>query len=170
MQDGKLYVGNLSYSVTNNEVEELFSTYGEVREVNIIEGRGFGFVELANPSEAEKAKEALDGTEFQGRTLKVDEARPQRSEVKMQGSKLYVGNLDYSVSNEQLEELFSTYGEIKELNIIEGRGFGFVELANPSEAEKAKEALDGTEFQGRTLKVDEARPQKRREKRDYRRY
>ncbi len=93
-----------------------------------------------------------------------------KKEFRMQDSKLYVGNLNYSVTNNELEELFSSYGEVKEVNIIEGRGFGFVELANPSEAEKAKEALDGTEFQGRTLKVDEARPPKRRERRDYRRY
>jgi len=56
----------------------LFSNYGEVKQVNIIEGRGFGFVEMSDPSEAEKAKEALDGSDFDGRTLKVDEARPPR--------------------------------------------------------------------------------------------
>ncbi len=88
----------------------------------------------------------------------------------MQGSKLYVGNIDYSVTNEQLEELFSNYGEVRQVNIIEGRGFGFVELSNPSEAEKAKGALDGTDFKGRTLKVDEARPPRDRQKRDYQRY
>jgi len=86
----------------------------------------------------------------------------------MQGSKLYVGNLGYSVTNEQLEELFSNHGEVKQVNIIEGRGFGFVEMSTPSEAESAKEALDGSDFGGRTLKVDEARPP--RERRDYRRY
>jgi len=86
----------------------------------------------------------------------------------MQGSKLYVGNLSYSVTKEQLEELFSNHGEVKEVNIIEGRGFGFVEMSTPSEAEKAKEALDGSDLEGRTLKVDEARPP--RERRDYRRY
>ena len=86
----------------------------------------------------------------------------------MQGSKLYVGNLSYSVTSEQLEELFSNHGEVRQVNIIEGRGFGFVEMSNPSEAEKAKEALDGSDFEGRTLKVDEARPP--REKRNYRRY
>jgi len=84
----------------------------------------------------------------------------------MEGSKLYVGNLTYSVTNEQLEELFSKYGEVKQVNIIEGRGFGFVEMSDHSEAEKAKEALDGSDFDGRTLKVDEARPPKR----DQRRY
>ena len=76
----------------------------------------------------------------------------------MQGSKLYVGNLTYSVTNEQLKELFSNYGEVKEVNVIVGRGFGFVEMSNPSEAEKAKEALNGSDLEGRTLKVDEARP------------
>ena len=88
----------------------------------------------------------------------------------MQGSKLYVGNLSYSVTNEQLQELFSNYGEVKQVTIIEGRGYGFVEMSSPSEAEKAKEALNGTDLEGRTLKVDEARPPRSREGRDYRRY
>jgi len=80
----------------------------------------------------------------------------------MQGSKLYVGNLSYSVTKEQVEELFSNYGEVGQVNIIEGKGFGFVEMSNQSEAEKAKEALDGSEFLGRTIKVDRARPPKER--------
>lgn len=84
----------------------------------------------------------------------------------MQGSKLYVGNLSYSATNEQLEELFASYGEVKNVNIIEGRGFGFVEMANPSDAEQAKEALDGKEFLGRTLRVNEAFPPKSRQRSD----
>ncbi len=88
----------------------------------------------------------------------------------MQGSKLYVGNLSYSTTNEQLEELFSSYGEVKQVNIIEGRGFGFVEMSNQSEAEKAKEGLDGSDYKGRALKVDEARPPRSRERGDYQRY
>ncbi len=88
----------------------------------------------------------------------------------MQGSKLYVGNLSYSVTNEQLKELFSDYGEVRQVNIIESRGFGFVEMSNQSEAERAKEALNGSEFKGRSLRVDEARPPRSRQRRDYRRY
>lgn len=83
----------------------------------------------------------------------------------MQGSKLYVGNLNYAVTNEELVELFSKYGEVKEVNIIEGKGFGFVEMSSGEQAEKAKEALNGTDFNGRTMKVDEARPRRNREKR-----
>jgi len=88
----------------------------------------------------------------------------------MPGSKLYVGNLSYTVNNQQLEELFSSYGEVKQINIIEGRGFGFVEMSSIEEAQKAKEELNGTDFEGRTLRVDEARPPKNRERRDSRRF
>jgi len=80
----------------------------------------------------------------------------------MQGSKLYVGSLSFSVTNEQLEALFSNYGEVKQVDIIQGRGFAFVEMSSPSEAESAKEALNGSDFEGRTLKVDEARPPRER--------
>jgi len=85
----------------------------------------------------------------------------------MQGSKLYVGNLSYSVTNKQLEELFSKHGKVQSANVIGDKGFGFVELSDNAEAEKAKEALNGTDFEGRTLKVDEALPQKPRTDRRY---
>lgn len=85
----------------------------------------------------------------------------------MRGSKLYVGNLSYSVTEEELKRLFSDYGEVKEVKVIEGMGFGFVEMSSPSEAEEAMEALDGTEFEGRTLKVDEAKPPRKKPKRNY---
>jgi RNA recognition motif-containing protein len=80
----------------------------------------------------------------------------------MQVSKLYVGNLNYSVTKEKLEELFANHGTVKSVNVIEGKGFAFVEMSSPEEAEKAKEALNDTDFEGRPLKIDEARPQKPR--------
>jgi len=83
----------------------------------------------------------------------------------MQGSKLYVGNLNYVVTSDELTELFASYGEVKQVNIIEGKGFGFVEMSKQSEAEAAKDALNGTEFRGRNLKVDEARPPQNRQRR-----
>ncbi len=88
----------------------------------------------------------------------------------MQGSKLYVGNLDYGVTGDQLQELFSQHGEVKEVNIIEGKGFGFVEMGDQAQAEKAKDELNGKELNGRTMRVDEARPPKKRPKRDFNRY
>jgi RNA recognition motif-containing protein len=94
-------------------------------------------------------------------------------EIRMQVSKLYVGNLGYSVTSSELEQLFSTYGVVKQVNVIEGKGFAFVEMSSVAEAEKAKEGLDSTEFKGRNLKVDEAKPQRDRgdrERTGYRRY
>jgi RNA recognition motif-containing protein len=87
----------------------------------------------------------------------------------MQGSKLYVGNLKYSITNEMLAELFGNYGEVKSVNVIEGKGFGFVEMATSEQAMNAREALNGSEYEGRNLKIDEARPPKARTPRgDYR--
>jgi RNA recognition motif-containing protein len=86
----------------------------------------------------------------------------------MEGSKLYVGNLKYSVNNDKLKELFSAYGEVKSVNIIEGKGFGFIEMSSPEEAKKAKDALNNTDFEDRPLKIDEARPPRPRS--EYRRY
>jgi RNA recognition motif-containing protein len=85
----------------------------------------------------------------------------------MQGKKLYVGNFSYSTVDSQLEELFSAHGKVQSAKVIGDKGFGFVEMSNPAEAEKAQEALDGSEFGGRTLKVNEARPQRERSGRRY---
>jgi len=85
----------------------------------------------------------------------------------MEGGKLYVGNLNYSVTADQLQELFSSHGTVKDVRIIEGKGFGFIEMSSPEEAIKAREALNGADFLGRKLRVDEARPPKKREHRDF---
>jgi RNA recognition motif-containing protein len=82
----------------------------------------------------------------------------------MQGTKLFVGNLSYSVDREKLKEMFAEYGEVANVNVIEGKGFGFVEMVTKEGAEKAKTGLNGTQLQGRTLNVDEARPQRDKDK------
>jgi len=79
MQANKLYVGNLSFSVTPDELKELFSQYGEVIEVKIIEGKGFGFIEMEAQADAEKARKELDGTAVKGRKLAVNPARPPKT-------------------------------------------------------------------------------------------
>ena len=76
----------------------------------------------------------------------------------MQGSKLYVGNLNYTVTNQQLEELFANHGTVQNVNIIEGKGFGFVKMSSSEEANKAKDALQDSDFSDRPLKIDEAKP------------
>jgi RNA recognition motif-containing protein len=73
----KLYVGNLNYRTTEEKLKELFSQYGEVTSVNILQGRGFGFVEMSSEEMAQEAKNKLNGTEFEGRKIIVNEARPK---------------------------------------------------------------------------------------------
>ncbi|MCD6163731.1 MAG: RNA-binding protein [candidate division Zixibacteria bacterium] len=92
MQGNNLYVGNLSYSVTESQLKDLFSNHGEVKDVRVIDGKGFGFVEMTDTTSAEKAMEALNETEFEGRTLKVNEARPKndnRRDNRGRGSSRY---------------------------------------------------------------------------------
>ena len=87
----------------------------------------------------------------------------------MHGSKLYVGNLHYATTAEDVEELFSQFGTIENINLIEGKGFGFVEMSTQAEAETAKEKLDGYDYKNRRLKVNEAKPQVSRKGRHFRR-
>ena len=89
MQGTKLYVGNLSYSVTEEEVRELFSKYGTPESVTIIERKGFGFVEMSTQAEAEQAKSELDGYEFSGRPLRVNEAKPRENKPRRKFSRDY---------------------------------------------------------------------------------
>jgi RNA recognition motif-containing protein len=81
----KLYVGNLSFSATESDLEEAFGEFGTVQSINIIEdrdtgrSRGFGFVEMSSAEEAQNAISQLDGQELEGRNLKVNEAKPREN-------------------------------------------------------------------------------------------
>jgi len=85
--------------------------------------------------------------------------------------KLYVGGLPYSVTDEQLSELFATHGTVESAKVItdrytdSSRGFGFVEMSSQQEAENAIEALNSTELGGRTLTVNMAKPREERPRR-----
>ncbi len=80
------------------------------------------------------------------------------------GRKLYVGNLGYDVSGPDLEQLFAGHGTVASVNVItdrdtgQSKGFGFVEMNSDAEAGTAIAALDGKDFGGRTIKVNEAKP------------
>jgi RNA recognition motif-containing protein len=84
------------------------------------------------------------------------------------GSKIYVGGLPYSATEQQLSDLFAAHGSVASARIItdkftgQSRGFGFVEMSSDAEAQAAITALNGSEMGGRTLTVNEARPQEPR--------
>jgi len=78
-----IFVGNLSFDSTENEIRSLFEQYGSVERVNLVtdrdtgRARGFGFVEMSNGAEADRAIAELNGRELDGRSLNVNEARPK---------------------------------------------------------------------------------------------
>ncbi len=89
------------------------------------------------------------------------------------GKKLYVGNLPFSTTEESLSETFSAHGTVESVKIITDRetgrskGFAFVEMSQDSEAQSAISSLDGSDYSGRPMKVNEAKPQAPRENRGF---
>jgi RNA recognition motif-containing protein len=87
----------------------------------------------------------------------------------MSNNKVYVGGLPFSVTDGRLEEIFTEHGTVQSARVIsdkftgQSRGFGFVEMGSGAEAQKAIQALNGTQLDGRTLVVNEAKPQERRD-------
>ncbi len=85
MSNNKLYVGGLPYSVTDGQLQEIFADHGTVESARVIadkftgQSRGFGFVEMGSGDEAQKAIQALNSTQLDGRTLVVNEAKPMTS-------------------------------------------------------------------------------------------
>lgn len=92
----KLYVGNLSFSTSSDDLQQLFAQVGTVESATVVEdretgrSRGFGFVEMASSEEGQKAIEQFNGTDFNGRNLTVNEARPR--ENRGGGGRGYGGN------------------------------------------------------------------------------
>ena len=86
------------------------------------------------------------------------------------GNKLYVGNISFQASEEDLKDLFSKAGEVLSAKLItdaatgRARGFGFIEMSSDAEAQKAISTLNGTSFMDRNIIVSEAKPQERRER------
>ena len=84
------------------------------------------------------------------------------------GRKLYVGNLPYSATEQELTDKFSASGTVESAKLITDRdtgrskGFGFIEMGTDAEAQAAIESLNGTDYEGRPMKVNEAKPQEKR--------
>lgn len=96
-----IYVGNIPYSITEEQMSDVFSEYGTVKRVYLPTDRetgrmrGFGFVEMASETEEDKAIETLDGAEWMGRELRVNKARPRENQNRGGGGGNYRRNNDY---------------------------------------------------------------------------
>lgn len=168
----KLYVGNLPYSTSDQDLMDLFSAHSPASASIITDratgrSKGFGFVEFNEDSVAQKAAEELNGSSVEGRSIVVNIARPKEEDDVQPGDKLYVGNLSYDMDDSGLTDLFSKYGSVVKAEIIrfsdtqKSKGFGFVQFSSVEEATAALE-LNGQDIDGRKLIVKMARPKEER--------
>ena len=139
--------------------------------------RGFGFVTMADRESAEKAIAKMDQSELDGRTIRVNESRPKGERGPGLGPggaggfnpsgkeevKLYVGNLSFDTAEPEIRRLFEEFGPVTDCFMPTDRdsgkvrGFCFVTMPS-ADAEKACNALNGKEVDGRALRVNEAQP------------
>lgn len=174
---------NFFFTATDEaRLREEFGAFGTVTDVflptdrNTMRPRGFGFVTFSTRESAEKAISKMDQAQLDGRTIRVNESRPKgagrgfgpgggggfnasgREEVK-----LYVGNLSFDTPEEAVRRLFEQHGTVTDCFLPSdrdtGRPRGFAFITMPAaEAEKACNAVNGQEVDGRTLRVNEAQP------------
>ncbi|KAI3454378.1 hypothetical protein Pfo_011041 [Paulownia fortunei] len=160
-EEAKVYVGNLPYDVDSEKLAKLFEEAGVVEIAEIIynretdQSRGFGFVTMSTVEEAEKAVEMFHRYDLGGRLLTVNKAAPRGSRPERPPrafeptSRIYVGNLPWSVDDSRLEQVFSEYGKVVSARVVSdretgrSRGFGFVVMSSESEMNDAIANLDG---------------------------
>ncbi|XP_051900879.1 RNA-binding protein 4-like [Pristis pectinata] len=148
----KIFVGNIPTEGTVEELRTLFEYYGTVRECDII--RHYGFVHMDSPEEAAQAIAALNQYELHGQKLNVAESRPRPS-ASAAVTKVYVGNLAPSCSNQELRAKFEEYGRVVECDIV--KDYAFVHMEKEEDAIKAIASLDGQEFLGNKIRVQLSR-------------
>ena len=162
--DCKLYVGSLPAGFSDSQLKSMFEPFGAVTHAVVLQdqtpgqSRGFGFVHFQEASNAMSAKEGMNGKQVDGRALVVKlRSEPPGAGAPPKGpqpgvvdeSKLYVGFLPYTVTDDQLRGLFSAYAPVVEARIVtdrvtgQSKGFGFVNMASPEGAQTAKLGLDG---------------------------
>ncbi|KAK9153957.1 hypothetical protein Sjap_001437 [Stephania japonica] len=186
--DLKLFVGNLPFSVDSAQLAGLFEQAGNVQMVEVIydkftgKSRGYGFVTMSTVEEVEAAAQQLNGYEIQGRPLRVNYGPPPPKEESSfrgsrggggasfdSGNRVYVGNLAWGVDDLALETLFSEQGKVMEAKVVydresgRSRGFGFVTYSSAAEVDSAISSLNGTDLNGRPIRVTVAESKPRRQ-------
>ncbi|CAH1452002.1 unnamed protein product [Lactuca virosa] len=177
----ELYVCNLPRSCDIPELLNQFKTFGTVQSVEVSRNpetgvsKGCGYVTMSSLQEAKAAIAALDGSDVDGREMRVRfssdmnskygsneslSSRPQKNLVFESPYKVYAGNLSWSVKPEDLRNHFSRFGNVISTTVLhdrkggKNRVYGFLSFSTPEELEAAM-SLNGTEFSGRILKLRE---------------
>mmetsp|Transcript_13828 Transcript_13828/g.29051 ORF Transcript_13828/g.29051 Transcript_13828/m.29051 type:complete len:490 (-) Transcript_13828:205-1674(-) len=162
----RIFVGNLDFDCSWKEVKDLVQRRcGRVEHADIPK-RGWGIVTFATHRDGAEAISRLDGIIFNNRKLEVrwdrdssgKDHQRRNSPSSSSAKQLYVGNLPYDCTWQNLKDAFKSFGIVSHAEVCEtanGRttGFGIVAFTNPTSTERALNAMDGTDFQGRKLSV-----------------
>lgn len=168
-----LIVNYLPQTMTEEEIRSLFSSVGEVESVKLVRDKtvvfpdplnpgapkgqslGYGFVNYTKPQDAEQAVNVLNGLRLQNKTIKVSFARPSSDAIK--GANLYISGLPKSMTQQDLELIFSPFGTIITSRILQNagndaqtKGVGFIRYDTRDEAKRAIQAMNGTTPKGCT--------------------
>ncbi|XP_029107965.1 ELAV-like protein 2 isoform X4 [Scleropages formosus] len=162
IEDSKtnLIVNYLPQNMTQEELKSLFGSIGEIESCKLVRDKitgqslGYGFVNYVDPKDAEKAINTLNGLRLQTKTIKVSYARPSSASIR--DANLYVSGLPKTMTQKELEQLFSQYGRIITSRILVdqvtgvSRGVGFIRFDRRVEAEEAIKGLNGQKPPGAT--------------------
>lgn len=149
-----LFIGDLARSVSEDQIREVFSRYGEVVKVDIKRDKvthnnlGYGFLQYRTPAQACAGKDALNGAEIANRKVRIGWAQKNTT--------LFVGDLDGTVNTELLRDIFGEYGELVEDETFVKPGvgkFGFVRFKNRADAEKAKIGMSRKVIGSRSIRI-----------------
>ena len=167
--DCRLFVGGIPRDIDTNGLREIFGEFGDMEDCIVMTdesgaSRGFGFVTYEDKAMAQAAVEAMKTKKIQGRILGVNLAddKSKKSKPKRDPEvKFYVGNLPFSITKEQIDAAFKEHAEVTHINIVTSpdgkpKGFAFVSTASKTDAKEIVGALNGTEIDGRKIRVDVA--------------
>ncbi|PIA43523.1 hypothetical protein AQUCO_01900128v1 [Aquilegia coerulea] len=174
---GNLFVKNLSESIDNVKLHEIFSKYGKIlscKVATLLDGmsKGFGFVQFESEESAEKAIENLNGSTVAGKEIYVghfvkrnDRGLPN---PEVEYTNLYIKNLDLDMTEELLQEKFSEFGKISKLTILKdsngnSKGVAFVNFETPDNAKRAMEEINGTQVGSKIIYLAKAQKKAERE-------
>ncbi|XP_077252772.1 RNA-binding (RRM/RBD/RNP motifs) family protein [Tasmannia lanceolata] len=167
----KLYFGNLPYNCDSAQLAGIIQEYGSPEMVEVLydrdtgRSRGFAFVTMSSIQDANAVIQNLDGSEYGGRTLRVnfsDKPKPKEPLYPESEYKLFVGNLSWSVTSESLTQMCQEYGNVVGARVLydgdtgRSRGYGFVCYSSQQEMDVALQTLNGAELDGRAMRVSPA--------------
>ncbi|KAF2551997.1 hypothetical protein F2Q68_00036972, partial [Brassica cretica] len=181
VEEGRLYVGNLPYTITSSELSQLFGEAGNVVDVQIVydkvtdRSRGFGFVTMGTIEEAKEAIQMFNSSQIGGRTVKVNfpevprggEREVMRTKIRDSNRsyvesphKIYAGNLGWNLTSQGLKDAFGDQPGVLGAKVIyernsgRSRGFGFVSFESEENLQSALGAMNGVEIEGRALRLN----------------